>query len=327
MSHAPLRLSIAAAIAFPDGSMTESGLRKEAAKGHLVIERVAGKLYTTLADIERMREICRVEAKARVAKRSITRRDDSPASGSEEEEAESALAAAMTIMELVPALGPFAPDQPMTTDDAQKVWRYMPLSRFLWLLQNERFWLSRIDQLDDEWEMALAGNQLAYVISRRPIPSFDDALAERETATDRSKRIFTLWRETTLVSCWSASHEEAHALWRIYCGPKEGIAIQTTFGRLRKSVGDLLICPIDYETPGTKMTPSSIDLVTVKRPMFEYEHEIRIVYFADTKVAETCLVTLSNGMLKRLSSKSGFQRRTCRSRRPYQQPSRIMRPG
>jgi hypothetical protein len=43
--------------------MTASGLRRESAKGHLVIERVAGKDYTTLASIERMRELCRVEVK------------------------------------------------------------------------------------------------------------------------------------------------------------------------------------------------------------------------------------------------------------------------
>src|SRR5215475_5630752 len=60
----PLRLAVAAALAFPDGSMTASGLRREAARGRLVVERIAGKDYTTLANIERMRELCRVEAKA-----------------------------------------------------------------------------------------------------------------------------------------------------------------------------------------------------------------------------------------------------------------------
>jgi hypothetical protein len=59
----PLRLAIAAAVAFLDASMTASGLRREAARGKLVVERIAGKDYTTLANIERMRELCRVEAK------------------------------------------------------------------------------------------------------------------------------------------------------------------------------------------------------------------------------------------------------------------------
>src|SRR6516165_10589662 len=61
----PLRLKVAAALAYPDGSMSASGLRREARKGHLVVERTAGKDYTTLANIERMRELCRVEARDR----------------------------------------------------------------------------------------------------------------------------------------------------------------------------------------------------------------------------------------------------------------------
>jgi hypothetical protein len=59
----PLRLSKAAAIAFPDGSMTKSGLRREAARGRLVIQRIAGKDYTTLRAIGEMVKLCTVEAR------------------------------------------------------------------------------------------------------------------------------------------------------------------------------------------------------------------------------------------------------------------------
>jgi hypothetical protein len=43
----PLRLAVAAKVAFPDGSMSASGLRREAQRGRLVIERIAGKDYTS----------------------------------------------------------------------------------------------------------------------------------------------------------------------------------------------------------------------------------------------------------------------------------------
>ena len=59
----PLRLKVAAALAFPDGSMTASGLRREASKGNLALERIAHKDYTTLRAISEMRKKCRVEAK------------------------------------------------------------------------------------------------------------------------------------------------------------------------------------------------------------------------------------------------------------------------
>ena len=58
----PLRLADAIAYAFPFGGMTVSGLRREAARGRLKIERIAGKDFTTLAAIEEMRELCRVPA-------------------------------------------------------------------------------------------------------------------------------------------------------------------------------------------------------------------------------------------------------------------------
>jgi hypothetical protein len=62
---APLRLGIAARLAYPDGSMTASGLRKEAGRGRLAIERVAGKDCTTLTAIAEMRKKCLLEPKGR----------------------------------------------------------------------------------------------------------------------------------------------------------------------------------------------------------------------------------------------------------------------
>lgn len=59
----PLRLDVAAAVAFPDGTICVKSLRREASRGRLVIERVAGKDYTTLAHIQRMRELCRLAVK------------------------------------------------------------------------------------------------------------------------------------------------------------------------------------------------------------------------------------------------------------------------
>jgi hypothetical protein len=58
--NTPLRLADAITYAFPFGGMTVSGLRREAARGRLRIERIAGKDFTTLAAIEEMREMCRL---------------------------------------------------------------------------------------------------------------------------------------------------------------------------------------------------------------------------------------------------------------------------
>ena len=55
----PLRLDIAAQLAFPDGSIGVHALRLEARRGNLKIEKIANKQFTTLQDIQEMRERCR----------------------------------------------------------------------------------------------------------------------------------------------------------------------------------------------------------------------------------------------------------------------------
>jgi hypothetical protein len=61
--NTPLRLADAVKIAFPMGGMTVAGLRRERDRNRLIIEKIAGKEFTTLAHIERMRELCREEAR------------------------------------------------------------------------------------------------------------------------------------------------------------------------------------------------------------------------------------------------------------------------
>jgi hypothetical protein len=57
----PLRLDVAVKIAFPFGGMTVSGLRREAIRGRLAIEVIAGKQFVTLRAIEELRKKCRVD--------------------------------------------------------------------------------------------------------------------------------------------------------------------------------------------------------------------------------------------------------------------------
>jgi hypothetical protein len=56
----PLRLDVAARIFFPDGSITGRSLEREAGRNNLDVMHIAGKTFTTLADIARMCERCRV---------------------------------------------------------------------------------------------------------------------------------------------------------------------------------------------------------------------------------------------------------------------------
>jgi hypothetical protein len=153
---------------------------------------------------------------------------------------------------------------------AEKVWRYMSFSRFVWMLQRKQLWLARSDLLGDPWEMALTDDQLEFLTRRQPpwpIPLAD----EGETAEQRFARFIPLWRRSTFVNCWSKLEHESHALWRIYCKSVEGVAVQTTLSKLVDSVGGLTVCPVTYRDPGkTKRTPGILDVVTKKQPWYDY---------------------------------------------------------
>ena len=165
------------------------------------------------------------------------------------------------------------------SEQSQLVWRYMSFGRFLWLIHNKSLWLSRADLLGDEWEMSLAGEQLKRVIERHPLTPLPEPETRPEIARERAARIVKNWRRTTFVNCWSACVYESHALWRVYCPSVEGVAIQATLAGLRSSVGlPLEVLPVTYAIPGNSSeTPTRKDLITKKRPMFDYEHEYRVV--------------------------------------------------
>lgn len=153
--------------------------------------------------------------------------------------------------------------------ETNKVWRYMSFARFVWLLQKKQLWLARADLLGDPWEITLTGNQLAHVVSNHPITPLPEV--ERESALERSERIIKLWRSQTFVNCWSLSEHESHALWRIYCRSNEGIAIQTTIGRLSESVGGLSLYHVTYAPP---VSAGELPLCLIwfrKSAMFAYE--------------------------------------------------------
>jgi len=121
--NTPLRLDVAAALAYPDGSMTASGLRKEAGRGRLAIERVAGKHYTTLRAIEDMRALCRVPQKEPVSgfapknETSTAHYESAPCGSSETDHAKSARAALQRIARAPSALS--ASTLPVSTNPTE----------------------------------------------------------------------------------------------------------------------------------------------------------------------------------------------------------------
>jgi hypothetical protein len=137
-------------------------------------------------------------------------------------------------------------------------------------------WLSNPEFLPDKWEVMPTSQQLNTIMSKRP-PSLS-----AEVVMDRTKKAVTEIRKQTFVNCWTASEHESFALWQMYCPSPEGVVIQTTFEGLKKSVELIDVLEVAYGPQNTEGAEvNAIKLATQKRPMFEYEHEVRIVLMQD----------------------------------------------
>lgn len=165
----------------------------------------------------------------------------------------------------------------MRTQSNMPVWRYMSFAKFVWVVQNGCLWLSRADLLGDPWEISLSKDQLQFLISRHPINPIGEE--RKETAEERAKRIIGLWRNSTFINCWNKSPHESNALWKVYCKNADGVALQTTYEKLNLIKGQHSLHSVTYPiTRSDDKTPTHVDLVTKKRPMFSYEDEVRIVF-------------------------------------------------
>jgi hypothetical protein len=100
-------------------------------------------------------------------------------------------------------------------------------------------------------------------------------------AMTRLGEIHRLWTRYMAVNCWHLNDHESAAMWRLYLKSNEGIAIQSTYGRLKdcfRAVQEPIhigkVEYLDYYSaaiqPGNYFTP-----FVSKRISFEHEREVR----------------------------------------------------
>jgi hypothetical protein len=162
----------------------------------------------------------------------------------------------------------------------RKVWRYLSLDRFAWLLTNRQLWLARGDLLGDPQEGLMSARQIATWLGeawcdpKNPYPTAEAAIRDLFLFSHRLRAAF-------YASCWCESEHELDAMWRMYCPSPESVAIQTTMGRLRDSLpADLEVLPVRYaddEAFGVTIR----NVATRKREAFKAENEIRILRFGE----------------------------------------------
>jgi len=160
------------------------------------------------------------------------------------------------------------------------IWRYVSLAKFVDLIRTRSLYFCRIDQLADKYEGTWPKRNPDDSEGHKKYKNFSDLIST-----------FTWFARNQYVNCWCAQQHESDALWRIYGAPNDGVAIQTTYAKLCDSlpysVNAGIVTYVDYEKDIIP-TDNALYLCAHKRHHFDWEHEIRFVYYPEKENELDC---------------------------------------
>lgn len=166
------------------------------------------------------------------------------------------------------------------------LWRYLSVAKLLDLALNKRLMFARVDSLDDGFEGVITEPMTRslreFSEAKRVASGVDPALAAK-AARQLPAALCSDVRRMIFVNSWSLAPAESHALWRIFCGGDDGVAIRSTVGKIHgiaASSPDVYLAQIvyiDYEADAFSLD-NVFRQVVHKRREFEYEREVRLVW-------------------------------------------------
>jgi hypothetical protein len=101
------------------------------------------------------------------------------------------------------------------------LWRYMTFTKFVSLLEKRALFFCRADKIGDPFE----GSAPKHNVDNRFHSGKPLVMA----------KVFKEMRKHILLNCWNLSDSESTALWGLYTNGSDGIALQSSFDRLKDS--------------------------------------------------------------------------------------------
>lgn len=159
------------------------------------------------------------------------------------------------------------------------LWRYMSFAKYMSLLETKHLFFSSIAKLEDEFEGSIPlGNAELRPIMMTGVPP-----EEHGTLLKEVQELAKASRRSIVVNCWNRSEHESAAMWRLYAGWREGIAIKTTVSSLNHSFtgggAQPFVLPVHY-VDFQEDTIDETNFFTrylTKRKSFEFESEVRAI--------------------------------------------------
>ena len=155
-------------------------------------------------------------------------------------------------------------------DDSTPVWRYMDFDKFVASLFPSTMRFSSFAAMADHTE----GRWYRFPGEHEPT-------------------VYTRVATHTYVNCWTLNNPSVDRIWKQYTTPSKGIALASTFGRLKQEYHyrnadeiQTYVSKVRYTDHPLLVTPSSdiavvatdiVDVATTKSSRFSWEDEVRII--------------------------------------------------
>jgi len=156
-------------------------------------------------------------------------------------------------------------------DSDTVVWKYLDLSKFLDLLMSQKLFMSRSDKFEDQYEGTFSE------------PTFEEIKKIAENNPEFLD-VYKTQRKNVVISSWHINEYESFAMWQIFTQNSEGLAIQSTIGRIQESLHlenqfEQHIGEVNYIDYKKEYIPFDDDFFPFlfKRKSFQYEREVRII--------------------------------------------------
>jgi len=168
------------------------------------------------------------------------------------------------------------PDFESPQNENAKIFRYMDFPKFVSLLDTSALFFSRADKLGDPFEgsFSKANIELRPQVYKGEVP---------QKAFVQLGEFIKSLKKFTFINSWYLNEYESAGMWKSYLKSNEGIAIQSTFKKLKDSLKDKehsihigKVKYIDYEKDWMPEGNSFYPFLH-KRKNFEHEQELRVV--------------------------------------------------
>lgn len=179
----------------------------------------------------------------------------------------------------------------------QLIWRYMDFTKFVDMLEKASLYFTRADCFEDIFEGSLTKMSKEFIEER--IIEIKNREVFPENFDAERIRSITPARKQKAINCWHMNDFESAAMWKLYLQSNEGIAIQSTFSKLRTALTEseliVLIGKVNYiDYDKEVINPfNGFNSFLHKRKSFEHERELRVILWDKMKTNKD-LIDLSD---------------------------------